>query len=98
MTDDNLMDFLNGRVLPTRQAHHIAYPVNLTDPALAVWLDCPEDGQSVFILPTIANGLMHLEMHFFSNGERNPPTIAIPVETNGCIELTLRKPDESASV
>jgi hypothetical protein len=92
MTTDNLYEFLHGRVLPTRQLHHMQYPVSMDEPGVGVMIDCPEDATTIVVLPTIVQGAMHLEMHFFADGVRTDPICIIPDETNGCVELTLRKP------
>jgi hypothetical protein len=94
MTDhnENLADFLNDRVLPTRQVHHIEYPLDTQDPAVGVWIDCPQDATTALILPTFTRGVLHLEIHLFGDGERLTPRINVP-EQDGCIELTLRKPE-----
>lgn len=90
MTDDNLSEFLNERVLATRQAHHVQYPVDVDSP-VAVMLDSSEDGIAVIILPTIIRDLMHLEIHGFIDGERAEGRLTIPTDTVGVIELTLRR-------
>jgi hypothetical protein len=91
MTDENLAEFLNDRVLPTRQVHHIDYPLDTQDPAVGVMIDCPQDATTAVILPTFARGVLHLEIHLFGDGERVNPSIR-KAEQDGCIELTLRKP------
>lgn len=90
MTTDNLGEFLNGRVLVTRQAHHIQYPNDLDAP-VAVMLDASEDGIAIVILPTIIRDLVHLEIHHFVDGERVNPEVTVPTETAGVVELTLRR-------
>ena len=98
MTDDNLSEFLNERVLATRQVHHIAYPLNMDAPAVGVMLDCPEDAMCVVILPTFVQGTLHLELHSFVDGERQPPEVFLLGERiippNGQFELMLRRPTE----
>lgn len=91
MTDDNLSEFLNERVLATRQAHHIQFPVDMDGPAIAVMLDSSEDGIAIVILPTIVRDVVHLELHHFVDGERQAPVTVVPTETIGVIELTLRR-------
>lgn len=90
MTDENLTEFLNERVLATRQCHHVQYPVDLDTPGVAVALDCPEDAMTVVVLPTFVRGLAHFEIHCFADGERIDPEIA--AVSNGCVELTFAKP------
>lgn len=90
-SDERLGDFLADRVLPTRQVHHIRYPLDTTLPAVGVVIDCDQDATTAVILPTFAQGVLHLEIHFFGDGERISPDVNVP-EQNGCIELTLRKP------
>lgn len=103
MTEDNLSEFLNERVLATRQVHHIAYPLDLDGPAVGVMLDCPEDAIAAVILPTFVRGTLHLELHFFVDGERTQPTIFLGatreemvehIPPNGQFELVLRRPPE----
>lgn len=91
---ENLGEFLNERVHATREVHHIEYPLDTQNPAVAVVIDCTQDATTAVILPTFARGVLHLEIHFFADGERLPPTINIPdPPEDGCIELTLRKPE-----
>lgn len=90
MTTDNLGEFLDGRVLVTRQVHHVQFPVDLDAP-IGVMLDSSEDGIAIVILPTIIRDLVHLETHFFVDGERVNPEITVPTETAGVVELTLRR-------
>jgi hypothetical protein len=94
MTTENLSDFLRDRVMPTRETHHVQYPLDTQDPAVGIIIDCSEDATTAVILPTFARGVLHLELHFFADGERMPPTINIPEPPeDGCVELTLRKPE-----
>lgn len=92
MTDDNLSEFLNERVLPTRQVHHVQYPLELDNPAVAVFLDCPEDAMSVVVMPTFVKGTLHMELHFFADGARTEPEVIRHIPPNGNIELVLHKP------
>jgi hypothetical protein len=96
MTDDNLVEFLGERVLATRQLHHIKYPMDNPDAPVAVAIDSIDDGLMIVILPTLAEGVLHLEQHYFVDGERIDPLLTIPTETNGCTEHTLRRPDAFA--
>lgn len=93
MTKENLGEFLSERVHATRMVHHIEYPLDTQDPAVAVVIDCSQDATTAVILPTFARGVLHLEMHFFADGERTEPSVNVPEPpSDGCIELTLRKP------
>lgn len=91
MTDDNLMEFLNGRVLPTRDVHHVQYPVDVDNPNVAVILDSSEDAMTAVILPVMSRGLLHLEIHFFVDGERCEPEVTRHIPPSGLIELTTRR-------
>lgn len=89
MTDDNLTEFLSERVHPTREIHHVQYPMN-DSPPVAVMIDSAEDGMVAVILPTIAHDLLHLEIHFFVDGERKELADEHRC-VDGCLELTLRR-------
>ncbi len=91
MTEDNLSEFLNERVLATRQVHHIQYPLELAGPAVGVMLDCPEDAMTVVLLPTFVKNLLHLEIHCFVDGERRQPILGQQFPPNTDIELMLTR-------
>lgn len=98
MSDDTLMEFLNERVLPTRLMHHMQYPVDADEVTAGVILDCPEDAITCVVLPTFVRNVLHMEMHFFVDGRRVDPIFTKPEYPNGCIELSLRRPDQSATL
>lgn len=90
--DDNLMEFLQERVLPTRLMHHMKYPVVMDEPSVGVILDCPEDQITCVLLPTFVKNVLHMEVHTFVDGQRVDPAITKSEETDGCCELILRRP------
>ena len=98
MSDDNLLEFMSERVLPTRQMHHMQYPVEMDEPGAGVIIDCPEDAITCVVLPTFVKDVLHIEMHFFVDGERVNPQFVRPTIPNGCAELTLRRPDARATL
>jgi hypothetical protein len=96
MDNDTLMEFLEGRVLPTRLMHHMQYQVDVDEVTAGVILDCPEDAITCVILPTFVKDILHMEVHTFVDGERVDVLLTIPDTPNGCLELTLRRPDQPA--
>jgi hypothetical protein len=98
VSDDNLLEFLSERVLATRQMHHMKYPVQMDEPAAGVIIDCPEDALTCVVMPTFVRNVLHMEMHFFVDGERVDPQFHDPDTPNGCIELTLQRPNATAKL
>lgn len=96
MSDDNLGEFMQQRVLPTRQVHHVQYPVEMNIPAPGVVIDSCEDAITVVLLPTIVRDVVYVEIHTFVDGERVDPRITKAESTTGCLELLLRRPDQPA--
>ena len=91
MTTDNLGEFLSERVLATRMMHQVDYPIDAEGPAVAVSIGCAQDGSMIVILPVVARGLIHLEIHSFMDGERTDPDVTIPIPPEGVTEVTLRR-------
>lgn len=98
--DADLGIFLEERVLATRQVHHVQYPLDMSTPATAVMLDCPEDAMSVVLMPTFVPGVLHVEAHFFVDGQRVQPSVtSAPLENpSGCIELVLLRPTPATTL
>lgn len=67
--EPTLSEFLNERVLATRQVHHVRYPIDVDMPQTGIWIET-EDDLSAVILPVASAGLLHLETHYFVDGER----------------------------
>lgn len=98
MTDENLGEFLSERVLPTREIHHVQYPLDMDVPATGVMIDCPSDSMAAVILPTFVRDVLHLEVHFWVDGQRVQPQVTVHQGQVGLAELTLRRPNTQSKL
>lgn len=82
------LDFLRDRVMATRQVHLVRYDTHEAVPDPAVMLDHVNAGMSAIIVPSLADGIMHIEVHLFKGGNRTGYSLSTPQD--GVIELTIR--------
>lgn len=89
----DLEHFLDARVAETRQMLEIDMPLDSDKLPPAISLGCSETGITVMVLPTVAPGVLHLQIHTFVDGGVQRPEADFDWSdpAAAAVELVLRR-------
>ena len=88
MADDNLSEFISERVAATRKVMRLNIDPEAGELFPAIWFDCADCQTGFVVLPTFADGVGHLEIHGFVDGERAEADVGADGPQ---VEITIRR-------